>query len=366
MNITRILAFVILTTTLHSCKSKPVEEKKTETRYCLSDSLKKMISIDTVSIQFVDEDLKLSGEISFNENKVVKIYPFSSGQVLETLGSIGDPVQKGQVLARIKSADIAGLYSDLNSAGNDVTLAKKQFENINSLFKNGIASEKEMLEAKEELSKAETQYRKINESIRINGNGMTDASGSYAISAPISGYLVSKDISQGAFIRNDNSQSLFTVGSIDEVWVWANVYETDIAKIREGASVAVSTLAYPDTTFIGVIDKVNQVLDPVTKVMKVRIRINNTHHLLKPEMFATIHVKNKSTKKAAAVSASAIISDHGKSYIIVYKADCDIAVTEVKIKQQTSQVVYLEDALEPGTKIITKNQILIYNGIKED
>src|SRR5258706_645447 len=133
---------------MNACNSHQQDPKKDPEKLCISDSMEKLIRIDTAAMTNVNDELKLSGEISFNDNKVVKVFPFSSGKVVEVKVSLGDKVSKGQVLAVIQSADVAGNYSDLSSANNDVSIAKRQMENAESLYKNRISSEKEYSQAK--------------------------------------------------------------------------------------------------------------------------------------------------------------------------------------------------------------------------
>ena len=115
----------------------------------ISDSLMKMISIDTVRMMPIGSQLKLSGEVGYDENHVVKVFPNSSGQVVQVNVSFGDYVHKGQTLAVIRSADVAGNYSDLTNAESDVRIAKRQYENARSLYEGGISSQREYEEAKE-------------------------------------------------------------------------------------------------------------------------------------------------------------------------------------------------------------------------
>ena len=77
------------------------------------------------------------------KNKVVKIFPNASGRVISVNVSLGDKITKGQTLAVIKSADVAGNYADLEAADNDAAIAEKEFRNEEQLFKNGISSEKD-------------------------------------------------------------------------------------------------------------------------------------------------------------------------------------------------------------------------------
>ncbi|HVZ55799.1 MAG TPA: efflux RND transporter periplasmic adaptor subunit [Chitinophagaceae bacterium] len=347
-----------------SCTENPTEKKVTPTKVCVTDSLARIIRIDTAFQANISDEVKLSGEISFNDNKVVKIFPFSSGKVIQVNVSLGDKVTRGQVLAVIQSADVAGNYSDLSSANNDVAIAKRQMENAESLYKSGLASEREYTEAKENYQKALAAADKVKQQIAINGGGHTSATGTYIVTAPISGYVVEKKITQGAFIRSDNGDNLFTIGDISEVWVWANVYETDISRVREGYKALVTTLSYPDTSFEGVVDKVNQILDPETKVMKVRIRIPNARLLLKPEMFAKITVRNQEGKKMVAVASSSIITDYGKTFVVVYHDRCNLELRPVQVLKNVDGKSFIISGLQQGEAVVSENQILLFNALK--
>src|ERR1700761_3749067 len=97
-------------TLLAACKHKteePVENKQV----CVSDSMAKLITIDTAKTTTMKDELNLSGEVSSDDNNVIKVFPFSSGQVISVKVSLGDKVTKGQTLAVIRSADVAGNYT---------------------------------------------------------------------------------------------------------------------------------------------------------------------------------------------------------------------------------------------------------------
>ncbi len=349
---------------LASCNGKAaqVPEKK---QVCVSDTIAKMIRIDSVTEQAIDDELKLSGEVSFNENKVVKVYPVSSGQIISVNASLGDYVHAGQTLAVIKSADVAGAYADLSTSGRDIAIAKREMEAAEHLFKNGIGSEKEAIEAKETYEKAVTNAGKIRSQIAINGSGRTSANGTYVVTAPKSGYVVEKNINPGQFIRNDNGQNLFTVGDTKDVWIWANVYESDISRVKEGYTALITTLAYPDSTFHGKVDKVNQILDPQTKVMKIRIVLPNNNGQLKPEMFANIAIENKGGKKTVAVPSSALVSEDGKTFVVVYHDKCDLQIKEVQTLKTAGEAVYLKGGLQKGERLISNQPLLFYRQLQE-
>src|SRR5471030_2716979 len=104
---------------LAACKEKK-QEAPDNKQVCISDSLSKMITIDTAKTTSMKDELTLSGEVSSDDNNVVKVFPFSSGQVTDVKVSLGDRVNKGQTLAIMRSADVAGNYTDLSSTQSDV------------------------------------------------------------------------------------------------------------------------------------------------------------------------------------------------------------------------------------------------------
>ncbi|MCQ6959056.1 efflux RND transporter periplasmic adaptor subunit [Mucilaginibacter aquariorum] len=346
------------------------QEKKTGTmetkQVCISDSLQKMVKIDTAKSTPMQDELTLSGEVSFDENKVVKVFPFTSGQVIEVKVSLGDKVTKGQTLAVIRSADVAGSYTDLSATKSDLSISKRQLEQAEYLYKNGISSERDYTEAKENYNKAVAANSKVRDQIAINGGGNTNASGSLVIKAPGSGYIVEKNISAGNFIRPDNSSSLFTISDMKDVWIWANVFETDIAKVKKGYDAKITTLAYPDKTFNGKIDEISSVLDPDNKVMKVRVALDNKDMLLKPEMFTNVLISNKEGSSSVAIPASAVIFDSSKNFVVVYNSKCDLQVRAVNVIKTVDDITYISSGLKPGDKVISKSQLLLYNALTED
>lgn len=345
---------------LNSCESKKPEAAKEDAKFCLSDSMEKIISLDTAKIIVSNEALQLSGEISFDENKVVKIFPRSSGQVLEAKLSLGDKVKAGETLAVVKSAEIAGNYADITSANADVIIAKRQLDNQEGLFKNGIASEKEYTEAKQNYEKAKSVKTKLESALHINGGANSNAGGSYSIAAPINGYIVEKKVSEGNYIRPDMGDYLYTISDLHDVWVNANVYEIDIPKVKEGDHVEVRVLAYPDKVFDGTIQKLSEVLDPMNKTLRARIMLDNSQFLLKPEMFAKIFVKSKTTHNVLAIPTSALIDLNGKNYVVVYKSKCEMRIAEVNVNKTAGDITYLDGGIIAGEKVIVKNQLLVF------
>ncbi len=350
---------------LAACKDKKQEVTESK-QVCISDSLAKMITIDTAKTTAMKDELSLSGEVANDDNNVVKVFPFSSGQVLEVKVSLGDKVSKGQTLAIMRSADVAGNYTDLSSTQSDVSVTKRQLEQAEYLYKNGIASERDYTEAKENYNKAVAANSKVKSMLSINGGGNTSENGMLTIKAPQSGYVVEKNITSGSFIRPDNNGSMFTISNMKDVWIWANVFESDISKVKVGYTATVTTIAYPGKVFTGKVNEVSSVLDPDNKVMKIKIALPNPDLLLKPQMFTNVLISNNENAQSVSVPAKAIVFDSSKNYVVVYNGKCDLKVREVSIIKTVNDVTYIGSGLQPGDKVISKNQLLLYDAITGD
>src|SRR6201996_4540117 len=350
---------------LAACKHKEQEAPESK-QVCISDSLAKMITIDTAKTTTMKDELNLSGEVSSDDNNVIKVFPFSSGQVVAVKVSLGDKVSKGQTLAIMKSADVAGSYTDLSSTQSDVAVAKRQLDQAENLYKNGISSQRDLTEAQENYNKAMAANRKVKQLLSINGGGNTTENGMLIIKAPESGYIIEKNITAGSFIRQDNAGNMFTISNMKDVWIWANVFESDISKVKVGYTAKVTTIAYPGKVFTGKVNEVSSVLDPDNKLMKIKIALPNPDMLLKPEMFTTVVITNSEKTQSVAVPAKAIVFDSSKNYVIVYNSKCDLKVREVSVIKTVDDVTYIGSGLNPGDKVISKNQLLLYDALTAD
>jgi cobalt-zinc-cadmium efflux system membrane fusion protein len=99
--------------------------------------------------------------------------------------------------------------------------------------------------------------------------------------------------------------------------------------------------------------------------MKVRIKLRNGNYLLKPEMNATITLKYEESGSMVVVPSSAVIFDKSKNYVMVYRAANDIETREVEIYRQVGDVTYIKKGLTDHEKVISKNQLLIYDALND-
>ncbi len=339
----------------HADKGAVAEETP---HFRLSDSLVSMIQVDTARAQELESELRLSGKITFDEDRIIKVYSPLGGVATEVKAGLGDRVEKGQVLAVIHSGEAAGYAQQRTAAEDNLLIAKKNLEAAEDMHASGVSSERDLLTAQRELSKAQAEVDRIRAVFSIYEIG----SGSgYSLKAPMSGFIVERKLNPGMQIRPDNADNLFTISNLDEVWVTANLYEGDIAKVKPGYAAAVTTLSYGDKVFSGKVDKVDNVLDPETRVVKVRIRLPNPGYLLKPEMFASIGIRFRDGGSMEEIPSQAVIFDKSRNFVMVYRDRSDIETREINLYKTVSGKAFIASGLKDGERVISRYHLLVYD-----
>lgn len=339
------------------CEKKK-DNVETKQAYVLPDSLAKHLEIDSVTKSSVQGSINLTGKVAYNDEHVAKIFPLISGIAQSSPVMVGDYVHKGQVLAVIRSSEMAGFSTDLITAKTNLEVAKKNLAASEDMYKSGLSSSRDYLTAQSGYEQAKASLSKSQKIIAING-GSTN--GAFTVKAPISGFIVDKILTNNMVIRTDNTSSLFTISDLKNVWIMANVYESNIKNIRSGDKVDVTTISYPDKVFHGKVDKIMSVLDPTNKVMKVRIVLSNPNYLLKPEMFAYVTVNTSTTGiQMLSIPSKAVIFDNSQYYVLAYKSNKDISIRPVRVSSTSGEKTYISGGLEQGEKVIASDALLIY------
>jgi len=340
---------------LTACGAHKTEAPKDDA--AISDSLYKNVPTAPATFEQPSESIKLNGKIEPNESKEAKVYALASGKIKTVHVELGDYVKQGQVLAVLQSSEVAGITNDVAIAESSVDLAKKNVETQKQLFESNLATQQDYLTAQIEYKKALSEQNRAKSVASITGG----SSSSYTLTAPISGYVIEKNISNNSEVRQDNNTNLFTVADLSTVWIIANVYEADISNIRLGDEVRVTTLANPEKDYIGKIDKVYNVLDPANRTMKVRISMPNADNELKPEMFATIKVSTKPSASVLSIPASAIVMDNSKQYVVVKKPS-GLEIREIKLLRRIDDKAFIS-GLQAGDLVVTSSQVFIYDAL---
>ncbi len=344
---------------LVSCRNEPPEESA---GFVLTDSMLAKCAFAQAVVTDVRNDIRFFGKITADNNKTAQVYPVVSGVVKTIDIGLGDYVKQGQVLATIQSSEVAGFEKDRLTAINNLAIAEKNLSVANDLFEGKLNAEKDVMQAEKEVEIARSEVERINQVYRIYQLGKGSI---FKVTAPTSGFVISKKIVANELLRSDNAEPVFEIADTREIWAVANVNESDIGKIQTGYAARIRTLAFPDTIFTGKVDKIYNVIDPETRSMKIRITIPNYDFRLKAEMNCTVNISFSENKKMVAVPSQAVIFDKSKYWAMVFIDKDHIETREVEMYRQSDDLTYIQSGILEGETVITKNALLIYDALND-
>jgi cobalt-zinc-cadmium efflux system membrane fusion protein len=285
------------------------------------------------------------------------VYSLVSGRIESLKVELGDRVRKGQVLAVLRSSEVANASNDLSQAKSNLEMAKKSYESVKDLYESRLATEQDLINAKLTYTKAQSELNKAREIATITGGQQSTS----MIVSPLDGYVVEKNITASSAVRSDNSAELFAVADLSRVWVIANVYEPDMVSLHLGDSVKVTTLASPDKEYSGKIDKIYNVLDAATRTMKIRVSLPNYGGELKPEMFAVVRVNIQPSGSSLCIPSQAIVMENSRNYVVI-RNNNQLSVREITVQKRIEDKAYIT-GLNAGEQVVTGSQVFLYQAL---
>lgn len=358
-----LIFFTGMCMSLAGCKES---EKRQETsndpktaQIKLSAQQMRQVHTQKVTQVQLAEEFSAVGDISFDEDNVVRIYPIVSGTVEAVKVSLGDYVERGQLLAVLLSTDITGFQRDYNVAKANLEVSEKNLKRSQELFSVGMLSDKDYTEAKKDFSNAQSDFNEKKQVLELYGGSSERLDAMFRVVAPRSGYIVERNINEGTQIRTDNNTAIFTISDLKSVWIWANVHESDIAKVKEEDKVSVTTIAYPEKVFVGTIKKIATMLDPASRIIRVRSELPNEDGLLKPEMFATVTITSQTKEVVLAVPTKSLVLENNEYYVMREVASNTFEKVVVKVGKKFNDLAEIKSGLRNGDVIIVEGALFV-------
>jgi cobalt-zinc-cadmium efflux system membrane fusion protein len=326
------------------------------------------VEVGVVDEHPIDDTLTTSGRVVFDDMKVARVFSPVTGRVTALRAALGERVKKGDALATIQSPDIGQASADVSKANAALIAAEHDFKRKSELFPEKAVSAADYEASQDAFRQAKAEKERAEAKARLLHAGSADlVTQGYALASPIDGEVIARTVNPGAEVQGQygggSANELFTVGQLDRVWVLADLYELDLARVQVGAKVMVSVVAYPGKTFEGKVDWVSGALDPTTRTVRVRCTFDNADHLLKPEMYATVRIAVPS-RDGLAVPRSAVFR-MGEQNVVFVEHDAP----DGKLHFERLPVVIddlggtpfvpVEHGLEKGMKIVTGGATVI-------
>ena len=352
------IILIITSIVIFSCGSNP--EAQPEALF--SSEFLNHVETNIVVAQNVEQQIRLTGKVDFDHDRLVHYIPLVSGTVVNAPFHLGDRVERGQTMAVIRSAELSEMEAARKSLEAEIIILKRELESVQSMYRDNLASQRDLLASQGQLRQAEADLEKTLINLSLFGSSGRD--GEFVIRSPIGGFVVEKNIAAGKQFAAEGDP-LFVVADITRVWVTANVHVGDLTFVKQGMPVEIRTLAYPEEAFHGNIGVMAQMFDPEERVLKARIVMPNDDLRLKPEMAVDITLRNNSEMQMAVVPNRALIFDDNL-YFVVKQEGNSFIVAEVTLHAQTNGISYIKSGLDAGDKVVVKDNLLMYSKLKDN
>jgi membrane fusion protein, heavy metal efflux system len=333
----------------------------------LPEGVEDRIRTAEVTLEPAQSGLTLSGKVAYGEDRYSRISSALQGRVLRVHVKLGDRVKMRDVLATIESPEIASAYSEFVKEHSDLSYAKRAFELARDLYAIKALAQKDLKQAENDFIKAQAEYRRAGERLLalqvppeelkkpIEQQTITSQ---YQIRSPIAGTVVERMITPGQSVGGDANQVLFVVAELTQVQVVADVYEKDLGLFKVGQSATVIVEAYPGVIFSAVVSSIGDVVDPISRTIKVRALVNNEDLRLKPEMFARLNVKLEEGLPFPLIPQDSVLEIDGKMYVYVIQDNKPIK-REVKTGSLSGEKIAIVEGLALGERIVTHGAVLL-------
>jgi len=352
------------------------------------------IETETVSLSPIAGMISATGKILVPEDRMANIGPVHEGRIVRLYAGQGSRVTKGQKLADLESDDIDQAEADYlkaladyenarRTSSAEIKLAQANYDRTKILFEQTITAGKNLQAAEHDLevakstgdsSLASTKAALTAARRHLLILGLQDAdidalSGKpglaavFSLRSPIQGIVVERTATVGATVGAD--ANVFKIIDISRVWIDADVFERDLARVKAGQDVRVSVPAFPGSTFTGKVILVNSVVDPESRTVKVRTEVPNPDSRLKPDMFANVSIITAQNRAAISIPQAALLNDEGKT--IVFVADGNTyQKRQVTAGIQANDRVEIIEGLQAGDKVVVKGNYLLLQQSKPE
>ena len=338
--------------------ARPLHEER-EVRLDESQVKKANIGVQLAGPGIIRTASRFQGEVRFNEDRTAHVVPRLAGVAEAVPANLGATVRKGQVLAVIASTSLSEQRSELLTAQRRREAARTTFDREKKLWQDKISAEQDYLQAQTALQEADIALQNAQQKLAAVGAGgsVTGMGGlnKLEIRAPFDGTVVEKHLALGEAVKED--ASIFTVADLSTVWAEFAVAPKDLATVRVGQKVVVSSSAF-DSKVEGVVSYVGALLGEQTRTARARVTLTNPQGAWRPGLFVTVAVLGDSQAVRLAVSADAIQTIENQP--VAFKAvPGGFVATSVKVGRTDGRNVEVLAGLEPGDKVASSNTFIL-------
>jgi len=278
--------------------------------------------------------IRTVGYVMYNEDQMIHIHPRVKGWIEKLyVKAAGDPVVKNTPLYEVYSPELVNAQEELLLA----------LDRKNTRLIRAAEARLKALQIPNKVIQTLKRTRKLKQNITFF--------------APQDGVVDNLNIREGFYVMPGTT--LMSIGKLDEVWVEAEVFESQSALVSKGMRVTMSLAYLPGKEWLGKVDYVYPTLNPKTRTVKVRLRFNNEDYQLKPNMFAQVVIHPDQIEQSLLVPKEAVIRTGSTERVVLALGSGRFKSIEVKVGRYDDNSAEILAGLDEGEEVVTSAQFLL-------
>ena len=320
----------------------------------------------TVSKREVPFALTCTAEVEYDQNQYAHVGPRAPGVLREVSADLGQRVSEGEALAVVLSTELGGAKTALLQARALAELWARNDARERRLLAQGVAIERDVLQAETERVKAEVEVSGAEQRLRNLGlsaaeiayvGSTGDTTSALSVTAPFAGTVVAREAVVGEVV--DTAHALFAIADTSTMWVMLDVQEADLRRVRVGQPVVFSVTSLPGETFGGRVTWVAAELNRRTRVLRVRAEVENPEGILRAGMVgeAVVHVRERAPR--VVVPKEAVQWEGCCNVVFVRRSAQEFVPRKVRLGEEAGRYWVVEEGVEEGETVVTTGSFLL-------
>ena len=318
-----------------------------------------MLRVEAIKPQALPLTDALSGRVAYDEDATSRVTTAFAGRITKLLAAPGDQVKAGQALATVDSPDFGSAASDLAKAKADQERKRLALERSRDLLEGGVIARKDFEDANADYATARAETDRAMQKLHnMNPHGTRITGESFSLTSPMTGVVSERTANPAMEVSPAVPAPLFVVTDLTRLWVFIDLPERLLGKVKVGAKVAIETDAYPDKRFDATVTQIGQILDPATRRIAVRARVDNRSLELRPEMFVRASILQPQGE-AVKLPNEALFSQGLNSYVFLQKNPREFKRQQVHVASKGADFTFVDQGLGAGDKVVTRGALLL-------
>lgn len=305
------------------------------------------VTTGTAEYKQLSDDIRATGTVDIDERLVSYVQVRFPGYIRKVFANATYQfVRKGEPLFTVYSPELVATQQEY-------LLAQQNQKQLQVSSVDGVASGAASLSsaAEQRLEQWDIPQSEIAK-LRDSGKPITDLT----INSPVTGYITERNALPNMYV--EPSTRLYTVADLSRVWVYAQVFQDDVGRLKPGDVAVITVDSYPGQTFSGRIEDILPQVDMSTRTVRVRVAIANASLRLKPGMFVNVDLKTNLGRQLV-VPASAVFQSGTRQLVFLNHGNGSLEPKEVTIGPRVGDDFVVLKGLEPHQSIVTSANFLI-------